>query len=236
MSELAAVLTRSMQASAGDLMVLDRETSLWCRHPWPEVHGLAESVAAWLLDHDRPAAVGLVGEPTVELVAAIQGAWLAGAAVSILPGPVRGANDQRWADATLTRFLGIGVRTVLSQGSYLARLRSVDTAGVTIGDLSTAAHTNRSATPVASEGPRSFKVPRDRRARPVPPSFRRARCSATCVGSISAWAPMLRPTSVAHGYRCTTTWGSLSCSLLRWPVRRSGWPRRRRSRRRRSVS
>lgn len=72
MSELAAVLTRSMQASAGDLMVLDRETSLWCRHPWPEVHGLAESVAAWLLDHDRPAAVGLVGEPTVELVAAIQ--------------------------------------------------------------------------------------------------------------------------------------------------------------------
>ncbi len=42
MSELAAVLTRSMQASAGDLMVLDRETSLWCRHPWPEVHGLAE--------------------------------------------------------------------------------------------------------------------------------------------------------------------------------------------------
>ncbi|REO54697.1 long-chain-fatty-acid--ACP ligase, partial [Mycobacterium tuberculosis] len=153
MSELAAVLTRSMQASAGDLMVLDRETSLWCRHPWPEVHGLAESVAAWLLDHDRPAAVGLVGEPTVELVAAIQGAWLAGAAVSILPGPVRGANDQRWADATLTRFLGIGVRTVLSQGSYLARLRSVDTAGVTIGDLSTAAHTNRSATPVASEGP-----------------------------------------------------------------------------------
>ncbi|MEQ0618781.1 hypothetical protein ABLN73_01275, partial [Mycobacterium tuberculosis] len=137
MSELAAVLTRSMQASAGDLMVLDRETSLWCRHPWPEVHGLAESVAAWLLDHDRPAAVGLVGEPTVELVAAIQGAWLAGAAVSILPGPVRGANDQRWADATLTRFLGIGVRTVLSQGSYLARLRSVDTAGVTIGDLST---------------------------------------------------------------------------------------------------
>lgn len=93
MSELAAVLTRSMQASAGDLMVLDRETSLWCRHPWPEVHGLAESVAAWLLDHDRPAAVGLVGEPTVELVAAIQGAWLAGAAVSI--GRYGRRNDRR---------------------------------------------------------------------------------------------------------------------------------------------
>ncbi|OSC41131.1 long-chain-fatty acid--ACP ligase MbtM [Mycobacterium decipiens] len=153
MSELAAVLARSMQTSADDLIVLDRETSVWRRHPWPEVHGLAESVAAWLLDRDQPAAVGLVGEPTVELVAAIQGAWLAGAAVSILPGPVRGADDQRWADATLTRFVGIGVRTVLSQGAYLPRLQAVDTSDVTIGDLGMAAHTNRSATPVASEGP-----------------------------------------------------------------------------------
>src|ERR1700735_2835480 len=119
MSELAAAITRSMQTATSELAVLDRETSQWHRRPWPEVHGLAEGAAAWLLDHDRPVAVGLVGEPTIEFVAAIQGAWLTGAAVSILPGPVRGADLRHWADSTLSRFAGIGVRTVFSHGSYL---------------------------------------------------------------------------------------------------------------------
>src|ERR1700722_8019110 len=108
-----------MRAATADLVVLDRETSEWRRRPWPEVHGLAEGVAAWLLDRDRPAAVGLVGEPTVEFVAAIQGAWLTGAAVSILPGPVRGADPRHWAESTLARFARIGERKDFSHRAFL---------------------------------------------------------------------------------------------------------------------
>src|SRR3984957_11073207 len=137
-----------MRAATADLVVLDRETSEWRRRPWPEVHGLAEGVAAWLLDRDRPAAVGLVGEPTVEFIAAIQGAWLTGAAVSILPGPVRGADLRQWAESTLTRFAGIGVRTVFSHGSYLDGLCQVAPVGTVVADVATAALTNRSAAAV----------------------------------------------------------------------------------------
>ncbi len=89
------MLTRSMQASASDFDGPSTARLLWCRHPWPEVHGLAESVAAWLRDHDRPAAVGLVGEPMVELVAAIQGTYLPALPCRSCPGHV--AADQRWA-------------------------------------------------------------------------------------------------------------------------------------------
>jgi long-chain-fatty-acid--[acyl-carrier-protein] ligase len=145
MNELAAALSRSMQTSGADLVVFDRATSAWHRRPWPEVHGLAESVAGWLFDHDLPASVGLVGEPTIEFVAAIQGAWHAGAAVSILPGPVRGADAQQWAQATLTRFKGIGARTVLSHGSHLNLLQESNPPGVTIDDLTTVTRTNRSS-------------------------------------------------------------------------------------------
>lgn len=99
MSELAAALTDAMRTGTSELVVFDRETSSWGHHPWPEVHGLAENIAGWLLDRGRPAAVGLVGEPTLEFVAAIQGAWLAGAGVSILPGPVRGADGRQWAES-----------------------------------------------------------------------------------------------------------------------------------------
>lgn len=144
MSELAAAMTRSMQTATTELAVFDKETSAWQRRPWPDVHGLAEGVAAWLLDRDRPAAVGLVGEPTIEFVAAIQGAWLTGAAISILPGPVRGADLQHWAESTLTRFAGIGVGAVLSHGSHLESLQAVGRAGIVTEDLATAARTNRS--------------------------------------------------------------------------------------------
>jgi long-chain-fatty-acid--[acyl-carrier-protein] ligase len=145
MTELAAALSRSMQTTNADLVVLDRESSTWHRRPWAEVHGLAESVAAWLLDHDQPTGVGLVGEPTFEFVAAVHGAWLAGAAVSILPGPVRGADERRWAESTLTRFSGIGVRTVLSHGSHLDQLRAIDPVEVAVDDVATVTRTNRPA-------------------------------------------------------------------------------------------
>ena len=210
-----------MQASTADLFVLERETSIWRRHPWPEVHGLAEGVAAWLLDRDELGAVGLVGDSTVELVAALQGAWLAGAAVSVLPGPIRGADDRRWAEATMNRFTSIGVRTVLSNGAYLVHLQDhladMDPMGVEIADVVTAAHTKRSISggPINTDRPAVLQgtagsTGAPRTGRPLTGSGARA----TSEGSMSAWG-WRRPTSVAPGCPSTTTWVSPFCSAER---------------------
>lgn len=143
-----------MRGASTDLVVLDSNAGSWQHHPWQEVHIRAENVAAHLADGDADA-VGLVGEPTVEFLAAIPGAFLAGAALSILPGPVRGADPEQWADATLTRFRSIGVRTVLSNGANLAQLRervqavSVSDAAVSdvaVHDMTEIAHPRRSTT------------------------------------------------------------------------------------------
>lgn len=147
---LAGALTRAMTRSVHDLVVLDQDSGTWQRHPWPQVHARAQGVAARILDADRPGAVGLVGEPTVELVAAIQGAWLAGRSLSILPGPVRGADPQQWARATLKRFHSIGVDTVLSHGASLQLLAESD-AGPAVQDLAAVATEHPQAfTPVAT--------------------------------------------------------------------------------------
>lgn len=129
-----------MTTSTHDLVLLDRDGGTWNRHPWPEVHARAESVAVRILDGpaDAAGAVGLVGEPTVEFVAAIVGTWLAGRAVSILPGPVRGADDTRWAQTTLDRFAGIGVGTVFAHGAVLEPLRHNNSA-LTVTDVLTVA-------------------------------------------------------------------------------------------------
>jgi long-chain-fatty-acid--[acyl-carrier-protein] ligase len=143
-----------MNASAHALVVLDRETGTWVPHPWPKVHARAESVAARILDEDEPGPVGLAGEPTVDFVAAIHGAWLAGQSVSILSGPVRGADPQQWAHSTLTRFSRIGVRTVFGNGAALNLLQAAN-APLSVLDVSDAARRPRSTTwePIAAEAP-----------------------------------------------------------------------------------
>ena len=125
---LAQAAAEAMTTSPGELVILDSETGDWRPYPWGAVHWLACAVAARL--HDGPTApnaLGLVGDPTVEFVAAIPGAWYAGAAVSILPGPVRGADPAHWARATLDRFAAIGVDTVASHGEQLALLGAAGT-------------------------------------------------------------------------------------------------------------
>jgi long-chain-fatty-acid--[acyl-carrier-protein] ligase len=145
-SVLATALSRAMCNSADDLVVFDREADDWIRHPWQQVHARAESVAVRILDEPQLGAVGLVGEPTADFVAAIQGAWLAGQSVSILPGPVRGADLQAWARATLTRFAGVGVRTVFSHGPELDLLQGTDfTGGPTVLDVGAAVQRELSA-------------------------------------------------------------------------------------------
>jgi long-chain-fatty-acid--[acyl-carrier-protein] ligase len=138
-SVLATALSRAMCTSGSDLVVFDREADAWVRHPWQQVHARAESIAVRILDEPQLSAVGLVGEPTADFVAAVQGVWLAGQSVSILPGPVRGADLQRWAQATLARFASLDVRTVFSHGPEFDLLAGHD-AGPTVLDLGEAAH------------------------------------------------------------------------------------------------
>lgn len=121
---LAATISAAMLADRGFLSVYDGETDEWTSLSWPEVHARAEQIAAQLIADARsqgrtPGALGLVGDPTHDLVAAIHGAWLAGVAVSILPGPTRGAQPERWAQSTSERFARIGVDTVLGAGTEL---------------------------------------------------------------------------------------------------------------------
>lgn len=140
MNVLAAAIRDAMTRSPHDLVVLDKEADKWIARPWPEVHGMAESIATHLLQQDRLGAVGIVGEPTVELVAAIQGTWLAGAAVSILPRPRRGADPAEWAHSTLSRFSGIGVSTVFSHGATLRTLGDAEST-LSVSSLAEAART-----------------------------------------------------------------------------------------------
>ncbi|MGC2800090.1 MAG: long-chain-fatty-acid--ACP ligase, partial [Mycobacterium sp.] len=58
MSVLASALSGAMRTSAHDLVVFDREADRWTRHPWPQVHARAESIAARVLDQPQPGAVG----------------------------------------------------------------------------------------------------------------------------------------------------------------------------------
>ena len=151
MSVLATALSRAMTATTNDLVVLDRATGDWIRHPWQEVHARAENIAERILE-GPDGGVGLVGEPTIEFVSGIQGAWLAGRSLSILPGPIRGADEQQWAHSTAERFAGIGVRQVFSLGPYLDSLRG-NGSGLTVHDVTVVGHPRRSTTLTAQATP-----------------------------------------------------------------------------------
>jgi long-chain-fatty-acid--[acyl-carrier-protein] ligase len=151
-SPLAAALRDRLPGSANHLVLLEDDG--WVRHPWPEIYARAENVAAWASDSGLQT-LGLVGEPTAEFVAAIIGAQLAGAAVAILPGPIRGADQADWARITLARFAGIAVERVLSQGSHLHRLAAESPAVVDLTDI---AHPRRSVSFVPPDGPAPVAV------------------------------------------------------------------------------
>ncbi|OBF28727.1 long-chain-fatty acid--ACP ligase MbtM [Mycobacterium sp. ACS4331] len=142
MSVLMRRMSAAMTSSAHDLYVLDSDGETWRTHPWGEVHCRAENFAESVHDTGAADAIALVGEPTVELLAAIFGGWLAGASVALLPGPVRGADPAQWATATLQRCQNIGVSTVFSHGERLRDLRGVGAGPV--HDLSAAAPPRRS--------------------------------------------------------------------------------------------
>lgn len=149
MNSLAAALAERLSHSGNCLVVLD--DGQWTRHPWPEVHARSENVAEWLRNDDVTG-LGLTGEPTVELTAAILGAFQAGIPVSIGHGPVRGADTDQWALRTLSRFADMGISHVLSHGAHLERLSAAD-APLIVKELSSVAPVQRSTTFVAPDDP-----------------------------------------------------------------------------------
>ena len=153
MTILAEALSAAMRGAPTKLSVLDPESDTWVHHPWQEIHARSENVADRILD-DGSTSVGLVGEPNVEFLAAIPGAFFAGAGLSILPGPIRRADPVRWARTTLDRYRSIGVTTVFSHGAELGLLRE-HAEGVVIHNVVDVAHTQRSST---FEGPRTAEV------------------------------------------------------------------------------
>ncbi len=123
MNALATALTEAMMSSAGELVVLDREADAWRPYAWGDVHARAQQAAAFF-DATNSTFVGLIGEPTIDLVAAMFGALISGRSMSILPAMTRGADAAQWATATLRRFDDIGARTVFSHGAELNLLRA----------------------------------------------------------------------------------------------------------------
>ncbi|MBO0676562.1 long-chain-fatty acid--ACP ligase MbtM [Mycolicibacterium sp. S2-37] len=148
MNSLAAALTKAMTTSTRDLVLLDRAGD-WRRHPWSEVHARAQNVAERIADMDA-AAVGVVGEPTVEMISSILGTFLAGHGVAVLPGPIRGAAADQWAHTTLNRFAGAGVDLVLSTGDHIHQLDAADDS-MRIVDFLDCAHPDRSGPFTAPE-------------------------------------------------------------------------------------
>lgn len=151
MSVLATALAGSLTASDSDLVVYDPESRTWARHPWAQIYVRAENVAE-RIGHDGSTAVGVVGETTVEGIATIIGALLAGAALSVLPGPVRGADTAQWAQATLKRFADIGVGTVFSHGDHLNLLEKAEPS-LKLHDDVVVAHDRRSTSLTLGTGP-----------------------------------------------------------------------------------
>lgn len=114
MTVLAAALSAAMTSASTSVAVLDPEGPQWSHHPWPEVHARAENVAE-RIGADGATRVGLIGEPTVEFIAAISGTFFAGAGLSVLPGPIRRADPDQWARGTMARLGSLGVTAVFSQ-------------------------------------------------------------------------------------------------------------------------
>lgn len=138
MNPLASALAESMASSPAELKILDRAADSWQSYSWSEVHARARQAAS-LMFESGSSAIGLVGEPTIDLISAVFGALISGHSLSILPPITRGADPSQWASATSLRFLNIGAMTVLSNGSELASLTDNSTK-LAVHDVSEIAH------------------------------------------------------------------------------------------------
>lgn len=117
-SRLAAIVAGSTEESVDHLHVWDGAEKLWKSLPWNLIHERAKQIGARIVADapDGPHPVALLGDPTVDQIAAILGIWFVGAPITILPGPIRGADPVQWARATAARLNDLGVTLVLGHG------------------------------------------------------------------------------------------------------------------------
>ncbi|WP_066913725.1 AMP-binding protein [Millisia brevis] len=117
-NRLAAIVAGSTVESVDHLHVWHGSEKLWKALPWNQIHERAKQIGARIVADcpDGPRPVALLGDPTVDQIAAIIGTWFVGASITIVPGPIRGADPQQWARATAARLTSLGVTTVLGNG------------------------------------------------------------------------------------------------------------------------
>jgi long-chain-fatty-acid--[acyl-carrier-protein] ligase len=129
--DLAQTIEAALRDNPRPLVILDRRTNTWQTYSWDSIYQLGCRVAADLRRGTAKAArtpVGIVGEPTAELVGIIIGSWIAGRSIAVLPGSVRGASATGWAQATVARLSDIGCHIVYSAGTQLEQLQSCQSA------------------------------------------------------------------------------------------------------------
>jgi long-chain-fatty-acid--[acyl-carrier-protein] ligase len=126
---LVQTIEAVLRDNSRSLMILDRHTNVWQAHSWRSVYELGCRVAADLrcgTEEAERTPIGIVGEPTVELAGIIIGSWISGRPITVLPGSVRGACADGWAQATLVRLRDIGCQIVYCYGAQLEQLQSCD--------------------------------------------------------------------------------------------------------------
>ena len=119
---------------------------------WAEVHHRARRMAAVLADAGlgRGNRVGLLGDTGVEQVCALQGVWLAGGAITVLPLPTR-ADQPGYLGAVLAVVADAGLDLVIIDdlmAPATAPLTAAGTAVMALAALTRAAHAASTATPV----------------------------------------------------------------------------------------
>ena len=113
---------RAGAGRTGTLAVLGGDGGIAASLPWSGVHERASRMAAHLAGAGigRGCRVALLGDTSVDLVAAIQAVWLAGAAVTVLPPPTRGGANLRAIVADARPDLAVSADLAVSSNVWAA--------------------------------------------------------------------------------------------------------------------
>ncbi|WP_330234132.1 long-chain-fatty acid--ACP ligase MbtM [Nocardia sp. NBC_00508] len=142
---LAETVTVALRDSTRELVIWDSPGRQWRRLTWSQIYRMGESIAAEFADRGESGPIGLVGDPSAELVACVVGAWLAGKSIIIVPGPMRGLEGREWAAHTAERLRSVGVTVVVGAADATAELAAAAAGTVRVLDAAAAASTGRVA-------------------------------------------------------------------------------------------
>ncbi|WP_330231720.1 long-chain-fatty acid--ACP ligase MbtM [Nocardia sp. NBC_00508] len=119
---LAETVTAALRDSTRELVIWDSPGRQWRRSTWSQIYRMGESIAADFADRGETGPIGLIGDPSAELVSSVVGAWLAGKSITIVPGPMRGLEGREWAAHTADRLCSVGVTVIVGAADAAAEL------------------------------------------------------------------------------------------------------------------